>query len=374
MVVNTIPKIQLLTILFILSFWAEAHAEKAPPISQTKTQIQALNLTINNLQSTLHAAKDKRTHLNKELTHTDNHIKKGMIELKDVRKSIERSEKVIQTLEIQINTLNKNLQTQQQQLANHVRASYQMGQYQPLKWLINQENSTNFSHLLTYYQYLIESRKNLIHQIDITRAELDMHNQHMLTELAKKKQLHRQLNEHQLQLEHNKQQQQTLMQTLTESIQAKNLRLEEAKRDREKLAQLLKNLTAQSYNQPSNPFSQMRKKLPFPVQVERQALQKMKQGVTFFADEGQYVQAIYPGKVVFSDWLKGYGLLLIIDHGQGFMTLYAHNQSLFKHKGEKVLQKEHIANVGHTGGILQNGLYFEVRHHGKAIPPLEWLA
>lgn len=100
----------------------------------------------------------------------------------------------------------------------------------------------------------------------------------------------------------------------------------------------------------------------------------MNQGVTFFADEGTAVTAVYPGKVVFSDWLKGYGLLLIIDHGQGVMTLYAHNQSLFKSKGQTVFQNEQVASVGHSGGIKQNGLYFEIRLRGKAVPPLSWLS
>ena len=85
------------------------------------------------------------------------------------------------------------------------------------------------------------------------------------------------------------------------------------------------------------------------------------------------MNAVYSGKVVFSDWLKGYGLLLIIDHGQGFMTLYAHNQTLFKQKGDTVTQGIQIASVGHTGGLKQNGLYFEIRQYGKAIPPLKWL-
>jgi septal ring factor EnvC (AmiA/AmiB activator) len=118
----------------------------------------------------------------------------------------------------------------------------------------------------------------------------------------------------------------------------------------------------------------MRKKLPPPIQGHRRSVEKMNQGVTFFADEGAEVTAVYPGKVVFSDWLRGYGLLLIVDHGNGFMTLYAHNQSLFKNKGQWVSQNEHIANVGHSGGIKQNGLYFEIRLQGKAISPLGWIA
>ncbi len=133
-------------------------------------------------------------------------------------------------------------------------------------------------------------------------------------------------------------------------------------------------MSLQSTTQTKQPFTKMRKKLPMPVKVGHQALQKVNQGVTFFAGEGTPVTAVYPGKIVFSDWLNGYGLLLILDHGQGFMTLYAHNQSLFKRKGATVLQGEQIATVGHSGGLKQNGLYFEVRHRGKAIPPLDWLS
>jgi septal ring factor EnvC (AmiA/AmiB activator) len=118
----------------------------------------------------------------------------------------------------------------------------------------------------------------------------------------------------------------------------------------------------------------MRRKLPRPVQNNSNSFEKMNQGLMFFANEGEPVSSVYPGKVVFSDWLRGYGLLLIIDHGNGFMTLYAHNQSLYKHKGDTVHQGESIASVGHSGGILKNGLYFEVRQRGKAVPPLEWLS
>ena len=100
----------------------------------------------------------------------------------------------------------------------------------------------------------------------------------------------------------------------------------------------------------------------------------MNQGVTFFAKEGAPVLAVHSGKVVFSDWLNGYGLLLILDHGDGFMTLYANNEALFKQKGDSVTQGDQIATVGHSGGIKQNGLYFEVRQRGKAISPLAWMS
>ena len=118
----------------------------------------------------------------------------------------------------------------------------------------------------------------------------------------------------------------------------------------------------------------MKHKLPLPVHVNRKKIDKLNQGLMFFSKEGSSVDSIYAGKVVFSDWLKGYGLLIIIDHGSGYLSLYAHNQSLFKQKGEVVEQGEQIATVGHSGGIKQNGLYFEIRHRGKTISPQQWLS
>jgi septal ring factor EnvC (AmiA/AmiB activator) len=280
----------------------------------------------------------------------------------------------VQILKEQVDVLTIKLTRQQQHLANHLRTRYQMGDYQPLKWLLNQENPSAISRILTYYQYLIQSRQRLIDEIDTTRKNLNEKNQKLLHELTQNQQLHRELLSHQQALEQQKAYHKILISSLSNEIQTKQNALLEVKRNKNNLARLLKTLTEQSIEQPHTPFLQMQKKLPFPVHVELHALQTMKQGVTFFADEGTSVKAVYPGKIVFSDWLKGYGLLLIIDHGQGYMTLYAHNQSLFKRKGQIVEQNEQIASVGHSGGIQQNGLYFEVRHKGKAMPPLSWLA
>ena len=85
------------------------------------------------------------------------------------------------------------------------------------------------------------------------------------------------------------------------------------------------------------------------------------------------MHAIYSGKVVFSEWLNGYGLIIIVDHGDGFMSLYANNQSLYKRKGETIVKGEQIASVGHSGGKRENGLYFELRHKGKPVSAKQWI-
>lgn len=97
-------------------------------------------------------------------------------------------------------------------------------------------------------------------------------------------------------------------------------------------------------------------------------------GVFIKADVGQVVRAVADGRVTYADWLRGYGNLMIIDHGDGYMSLYGHNESLLKNVGENVTSGESIASVGSTGGALESGVYFELRHEGKPFDPMRWVA
>ncbi|MBI2785627.1 MAG: peptidoglycan DD-metalloendopeptidase family protein [Legionella longbeachae] len=351
------------------------HAEKPPSsVLQTQNKLKQLDAQINSLQQNLSFAHDKRGVLNRALAETEKQIGASIHSLRTLQGDISNKEHKIVGLQDQVNQLNRQLTTQQELLADHVRARYQMGEYQPLKWLLNQNDPNQVSRILTYYQYIVKSRQQLIEQIDITRSSLNENKEKLHNELTANQQLKIELTQHQQQLQKNKSYHTSLIQSLNNEIQDKQNILREVQKNKDNLTRLLKSLSQQSIPQAHGPFKLMRKKLPPPIQTESRTLRKMHQGVTFFAEEGTVVTAVYPGKVVFSDWLKGYGLLLIIDHGQGFMTLYAHNQSLFKKKGEQVHQNEQIASVGHSGGIKQNGLYFEIRLRGKAIPPLNWLS
>lgn len=97
-------------------------------------------------------------------------------------------------------------------------------------------------------------------------------------------------------------------------------------------------------------------------------------GTLIGASEGTQVKAVAPGQVVYADWLDGFGMLLVIDHGKGYMSLYGHNQSLLRQVGQKVEQGEPVALVGDSGGQERSGLYFEIRYQGEAINPTKWLA
>lgn len=344
------------------------------PLNQTKTKLQQLDNQISQLKKNLANASDKRGLLNIELANTEKEISKSTLHLRLIEQNMSEKQQKIKTYQQRINDLNNQLIEQQKLLAKHIRVRHRMGEYQPIKWLLNQDDPYKVGRLLTFHQYIVQSRQTMITEIDTTKHNLTANQEALKNELVTQEQLQEKLHTHQQKLEQNKHYNTTVIQSINNEIQNKKTMLSEYEHNKANLSQLLKNLATQSVIQAKKPFMQMKHKLPKPISAKPLVLQKMNQGLTFFAGEGTPVNAIYHGKVVFSDWLNGYGLLLIIDHGQGFMTLYAHNLSLFKQKGTTVLQGEQIAAVGHSGGLKQNGLYFEVRHRGKAIPPLDWLS
>ena len=365
-----------LTSLFIIQLLLLATGAKADTTAMlhTKSKLKQLETRISDLQHSLSSAHNKTSLLNKELSETEKKISDGIRQLNNLHLNMADKQRKIAALEKQVNELNKQLQEQQHLLAKHVRARYTMGEYQPLKWLLNQDNPQTMSRLLTFYQYVVQSRLQIIEHVQVTKKNLSISQEQLRHELEEQQQLQLQLSLQQKKLEQNKRYSTAIIRSLNQTIQSNEQALTESQQNKESLSKLLVSLVEQSIVRPQHPFVYMQRRLPRPVNVTNHQMQNMNQGVIFFADEGTPVGAVYPGKVVFSDWLKGYGLLLIIDHGQGFMTLYAHNQSLFKQKGDAVNQGEQIATIGHSGGLKQNGLYFEIRQRGKAIPPLRWLS
>jgi septal ring factor EnvC (AmiA/AmiB activator) len=350
--------------LLTLSTYAETT------MFQTKAKLQQLEFKINKLEHALNTAHDKNKLLNHELSNTEKKISTGINQLRIIQQDINHKEHKITALKKEITSLNTQLEMQQKLLAKHVRARYSMGEYQPLKWLLNQDDPNQTSRLLTFYEYIVKSRQHLIMHVQSTKKELILNQAKLQQELKEQQQLQKQLSKSQQKLEQDKLYNMAILRGLTQDIHSQEQTLEEYQRNKNNLSHLLKSLAQQSTVYTPRPF--IYKKLPKPVGTNY--LKHLNQGMVFFAPEGSPVAAVSPGKVVFSDWLKGYGLLLIIDHGRGFMTLYAHNQSLFKQKGDSVSQGEQIATVGHSGGIKQNGLYFEIRQRGKAIPPLKWVS
>ena len=363
--------------IFVCSIVQNSFAESVTLV-QTKDKLKRIDQQIIQLKQSLSHTQDKRGILNQELASTEKQLGACIQKIDTIQHDITLKQQNIAALQHRVTTLSSELTQQQGLLAQHVKARYKMGEYRPVIIALNQNDLYKVNQLLTFYQYLVQSRQAVIATIIQMQKTLAIDQETLEREIKEQQVLQGQLQDQHQNFEQSKNYHQVVIKSLNQEIQSQQRILSDYQQDKANLSRLLRTLAEQSVRvaqspQPSQPFMKMRHKLPLPVAVSRNAMQGTNQGITFSGNEGLPVKAVYPGRVVFSDWLKGYGLLLIIDHGQGFMTLYAHNQALFKLKGSQVAQGEQIATIGHSGGIKQNGLYFEVRQRGKAVPPREWL-
>lgn len=362
------------TFFFVLSLLVNPVSAENRTLIQTKSQLKQLENKMSQLQQSINHTHDKQNILTKALSHTEKQIQEGDIALKKIQHLMNAKQQQIATLQQQVNTLSEQLQTQQNLLARHIRTRYSMGEYQPFKYMLNQDSPDAISRLLMFHQYLVNSRKQIMNSVTKTQQSLILSQNKLHQELIEQEHLQQQLNKRQQAFDQDKRRHTALIGTLSRDIQKQQKTLQTCQRDKANLSRLLTSLVQQSVLQTRHPLTQMRRKLNQPVVTNTHGLQKINQGVVFYANADAPVMAVASGKVVFSDWLNGYGLLLIIDHGWGFMTLYANNHSLLKHKGEGVSTGEKIAIVGHSGTLKENGLYFEIRQRGKAVNPLEWMS
>jgi septal ring factor EnvC (AmiA/AmiB activator) len=361
--------------LLILSLLINAHGlvAETQTIIQAKSKLKQLDIKINTARSNISQTEHQRDKVNQALATNDKQIGVIVFQLRELEQSIMKNAQKITTLKNDVSKNKALLKAQQELLAHHLRAQYAASGFQPLQWLLNQTNPTSSDRILTLHRYVIKSRQNIIGTIHDTEHKLSDEQENLYREQQSQQQLQRLLKGKQQQLFKVKQENAHIMRTLQHDIHHLHSTLLEYQQNKTNLSQLLQSLNKESLLQNQRSFMFMRRKLSPPVKYAKGHIEKINQGIIIFAEEGAKVASVYPGKVVFSDWLKGYGLLIILDHGRGFMTLYAHNQSLFKQKGEVVLAGEQIATVGHSGGLKKNGLYFEIRQRGKAISPLDWL-
>lgn len=367
------------TVLSYIVLWIAPAALIYADSSQTKTQLNQLEARISAIKAQLLQDQTEKDKLYKQLKTTEKQIGDDLHELHRLKEEENKKQITIQKLTHHIESLNETLKKQQEALAKHLRARHQLGTILPWQYLFNQEKAQHLSKLFTLYGYLFQADEKLIQHIKDTMSKLEHEqNQHTkekqsLLSLQKKRSSHR------ASLVEMKQKQELLINELEKQIKTRNDQLIAYRDDKSHLQQLLNKLSRRSkaISKPSTKHGQLKlgtQSLGYPLRSKLKKTKPLNQGLVFLAREGDAVYSVLPGKVIFSDWLKGYGLLLIIDHGDGLMSLYAHNASLFAQIGSSVKQGDQIATVGHTGGLRENGLYFEVRKRGKAIPPREWNA
>lgn len=345
----------------------------AHTLHETQQSIHQLDHKIETLQQHLSLTQKQQLELKQALLRTEQSIKQHQAELANIQQSLLAKKNDITVLEQKIETLNQHYRTLQSQLEKQIQARYKHPGNQPLAWLLISAEKNHMDKLLTYYHYLIRANQNTMTQLKDTQATLVQQQKTLRNDLNTLNTLQEQWNIQQQHLINAQAQRKKLLSTLGQTIQTQQNTLSTYQQNRDNLTQILRTLNQQSIIQTRLPMTRMKRKLPKPVHVTAEQIQKHNQGIVLYSAEGSPVYSVYPGKIVFCDWLNGYGLLMIVDHGWGLMTLYANNLAFTKQKGDTVTQGEQIAKVGHSGNLKQPGLYFEIRRYGKATPPLEWL-
>lgn len=362
-------RIVILSFLLNCAFGAPVEVNR---ISDAKLKLKNLDNKITLLEQSLHLVHNEQDTVNQKLAKTEMEMSNTTKQLNLIESNILEKKQQIQTLNQLSNTLTTQLNTQHILLAKHLRSRYKMGSNKLMQWPLSQKNTEDVSHMLAFYRYLVKARQNTIHQVSETKTRLSLNQQKLNQETNQLKLLENQVISHQKQLELSKRYHAVLLDKLSEDIKTKQQTMRDYQHDKDSLSKLMHSLAVKGLTERRYPFMQKHRHLTKPI-ADALAFEKINQGILFLAPEGTPITAVQSGKVVFSDWLNGYGQILILDHGAGYMSVYAHNQSLIKQKGDIVLKGEKIATVGHSGSIAKNGLYFEMRIGGKAVPPREWL-
>ncbi len=354
--------------------WADEEADLAK-----------LQQEINKLQQWLKDTESEHDKLNQQLRQSDEKIGAIAKKIDATRTQLNEERARLKKLQAEQSQLRFLKSEQKQQLAKQLTSAQKLGNQGSIKVLLNQDDPQKISRMLKYYEYFNHARMESIQTLIINLKRLNNIESEILGQQNKLIKTENSLLKKNKQLNNEKQQHKKLLASLEVRRQAKSNDLSQKRKDQKRLQQLITEVTTLLDNsvrkQDARPIRSLKGKLPRPTKGRivkafgnnnAQARNKW-QGWLMKGYEGSAITAVHHGRIVFSDWLRGFGLLLIIDHGDGYLSLYARNQSLLKSVGDWVYQGENIATLGASGGFKEPRLYFEIRHKGIPQDPAAWL-
>ncbi len=369
--------------LLVMLAGVTASVHAAETEAEYQARLNKLNATISQITRELESVKGTRSELEKELQGSETKISDLNKKIAEIQEALAKEKKRLAALQTERAALEQKRNAQQQQAGRYIKAAYQLGQQSEIKLLLNQSNPTDVSRTLRYYDYFIQAHSKHIKSYLQTLNRLAEVEPQIITSKNQLEQSQQNLVKQQRALTQSQAQRKQTLVKLNKDISQKENSLASLKKDREQLQKLLDEMSDFLANLAppgdSTPFRKRQGKLSWPTYGKLTASFGSRRngglnwdGVFITSKEGTPVKAIHGGHVVFSDYLRGHGMLLIIDHGNGYMSLYAHNQTLLKDTGEWVNAGDTVARVGNSGGLSEAGLYFEIRHQGKPINPARW--
>ena len=375
--------------------YANKSSIKRAELAANEAKLSKMLNELNTIKKRLSRDLNQHSSINKAFSGTEIEIGKLAAKNRQLTQEQQQLNQQLSQLRREQSSLQRQQDKQQALIGEHLRQAYQLGSQSELQVFFEQESPESIDRQLTYLGYINEARNKKIHEYaETVKQKLQVSNrireQHKALETNQASLAKQQQSLAKLQLKRRQQ-----LEQLTSDIKGSEKRIRVLDSDSESLKQLLNNVAQVMAEQaereakqkdnevfavPDGDFAKAKGLLPWPVNGQQQfKYGKARsgsdinwQGVTIRANTGEPVKAIYAGRVIFADWFQGQGLLMIIDHGNGYMSLYGHNESLLQNAGAWVAGGETIATVGNSGGQSMAALYFEIRLNGQPSNPNHW--
>jgi septal ring factor EnvC (AmiA/AmiB activator) len=383
------PKTAATAVFFsiLVAFTSFSHAAPANQehIEQKAAELEKLKQKINDLRKSFLENQADLNAEDKRLKDIDLDIDNINAKLRDLAAQQESLENELAILQSKQQNINDKLQAEQKMLGQHLRAAYISGHEEYLKLIMNQQSPEHVSRMLVYYRYLTADRVSTINRINSYLDDLGELEKKIRLRSSELSTVIEQQQAKRDDLKETYSRQLSIVKKLQLELTGKEEQISRFKRDErdllvliEKLRQAIDELLEEEKFATS--FRDYRGRLELPANAKvvkrygtRRDIGNLRwKGIVLAGKLGSEVRSVFNGRVVYADWMRGFGLLLIVDHGDSYMSLYGHNESLLVEEGDWVETGQVIASMGKSGGNSEPGLYFEIRYRGKPQNPLRW--
>ena len=363
--------------------WAQTTRKPTP--AQKEAELKKVNARIENVRKTVNADIEKRDKLSVQLRDAELGVQSARKQLEELRAQRIATEARLEDLGREQAQRENELAAERGALAGELRTAYVNGREEQLKLLLNQQDPASFGRMLTYYGYFGRARAERIASIHDKLEHLALLREKIAAEGQRLEELESRQAQEVAALKGAQEKRTKAVAAIDSQIKTRGGEIKRLKSQARSLEKLIADLRKALERGPvarQAPFEPLRGKLPWPVQQgkvlarfgqPRAGGSLRWQGMLIGTDRGARVRAPFAGRVAYADWLPGMGLMIVLDHGGGYLSLYGHNEEVFKKVGDPVTAGDVIGAVGDTGGHNQPALYFEVRRGREPVNPENWL-
>ena len=376
------------TTLFLLLV-AAASAASAQDTGEELAKVKERELEqvrerISDLKQSMDKSAGERDRLTGELQDIEVAISEQRMRIKEIEREQRYTENKKQVLDADLVEREEHLDVESSELAAQIRAAYMTGSQEKIKLLLNQRDPATLGRLMAYYRYLSDYRADNIAAVMEEIRKLGELRSQIAAEEARLASLAKNRYAELTRLNRSQEERQTLLASLKNKIASEGQEVDRLAAQEQDLTRLIAELSSILSDYPISseaPFSRHKGKLTWPVAgtllhdfgQPRVGGNIKWNGVVLAAPRGREVRVVYHGRIAFADWLAGMGLLVIVDHGEGYMTLYGYNETILKNAGDWVAPGDVIATVGDSGGQQRTSVYFELRRGTKPVNPRQWV-